>query len=135
MSKLIGILILILALLRFWKLWSYCEPGESGPRDWCKRIRLSNAVVPEQLAGMPPALESTYQAAQKAGPAVMKEWLRRYGPMIGDPRRAWIELEYMISISHDDPAEAKRIFAAVKSRTPETSPVYNRVKQLEKTYE
>jgi len=65
----------------------------------------ARTVVPEQLAGMPPELEPLYQAAQKAGPAVMKEWLKRYGPMIQDPRKAWIELEYMIAISHDDPAE------------------------------
>ena len=31
--------------------------------------------------------------------------------------------------------EAKKVFAEVKARTPENSPVYRRIKDLEKTYE
>jgi hypothetical protein len=134
MSKIIGVLILILLAAGVWELWSYYDKVNHD-RDLAQKEAAAKTVVPEQLEGMPAALEPSYQAAQKAGPAAMKEWLRRYGPMLQDPRRAWIELEYMISISHDDPAEAKKIFAAVKGRTPENSPVYSRIKQLEKTYE
>ena len=40
-----------------------------------------------------------------------------------------------ILFGKDNPAEAKRLFAAIKERTPASSPVYPRIKQLERTYE
>jgi hypothetical protein len=55
--------------------------------------------------------------------------------MVQDPRKAWIELDYCIAVAREDPAEAKRAFASVKNRTPQSSPVWPRIKQLEKTYE
>jgi len=44
-------------------------------------------------------------------------------------------LDYCTMIVRDDPTEARRIFKSVKERTPATSPVYDRVKKLEKSYE
>jgi len=38
-------------------------------------------------------------------------------------------------IAREDPAEARRVFAAVRERTGPTSPVWPRVKQLAPTYE
>ena len=93
------------------------------------------AVVPEQLAGMPAGLEPSLQAAQTAGAPGLKNWMKQYGRSVGDPRLAWIELDYVVLVARDDPAEARRLFAAVKKRTTPASPVYERVKQLEKTYE
>jgi hypothetical protein len=52
-----------------------------------------------------------------------------------NPSKAWIELDYCTLIAREDPAEARRLFAAVKERTPASSPVWDRVKKLEKTYE
>ena len=84
---------------------------------------------------MPSGLEPTLQAAQTAGAPGLKNWLKQYGRVVGDPRLAWIELDYVNMLRNDDPAEARRVFAAVKKRTTPASPVYERVKQLEKTYE
>jgi hypothetical protein len=41
----------------------------------------------------------------------------------------------VVLLAQSSPGEARREFAKVKSRVPPGSPVYNRVKQLEKTYE
>jgi len=61
--------------------------------------------------------------------------LKSVGARVDDPRKAWIELDYVVGIAKDDPQKRKRIFADVKGRTPTTSPVYARIKTLEKTYE
>ena len=55
--------------------------------------------------------------------------------MVQDPRKAWIELDYCVLVSREDLSEARRVFAEVKKRTPPSSPVWPRVKDLEKVYE
>ena len=77
------------------------------------------------------ALEATLENARKQGADGLKTFLTTYSHAIVDPRLAEIELDYVILISPTDPVEAKRIFAAIASRTPATSPVYERVKRLE----
>jgi len=44
-------------------------------------------------------------------------------------------LDYVLVAAPGDPAEARRVFAQVKARLTPRSPVYPRMKQLEKTYE
>ena len=62
-------------------------------------------------------------------------WLANHGRAVQDPRLAWIQLDYCLAISRENPAEAKKIFAAVKDRTPSSSPVYPRIQELAKSYE
>lgn len=92
-------------------------------------------VSPESLPGLPQGLETSLQAAQQQGAKGLQKWLRQYQTFVQDPRLAWIELDYVIMISQEDLSEARRVFQSVKSRTPPTSPVYARVKKLEKTYQ
>src|SRR5437867_3984551 len=94
-------------------------------------IPAASAVLP----GLPANLEASLQAAQKQGVAGLKNWLNFYRPYVSDPRLAAIELDYIVLISSTNPQEARRLFAVVKQRTPANSPVYPRVKQLEKTYQ
>jgi hypothetical protein len=54
---------------------------------------------------------------------------------VKDPRLAWIELDYVLMITKDDPVQAKRVFQDVKQRTPPESKIYPRIKSLEKNYE
>ena len=86
------------------------------------------------LDGMPSNFEPSLQAAQAQGAPALKAWLERYAPYIQDPKLAAIQLDYVVLVSRSDPAEAKRIFQAVKQRVPKNSPVYQRVKRLESTY-
>jgi len=86
------------------------------------------------LAGMPKSFEPSLLAAQAQGAPALKHWLERYAQQIEDPKLAAIQLDYVVLLSRSDPAEAKRIFLAVKQRVPKNSPVYERVKRLDATY-
>jgi hypothetical protein len=92
-------------------------------------------VAGDQLAGMPPNLQPVLEVARQRGAAGLHDFLNMYGNTIRDPRRAWIELDYVVLLAQSSPGEARREFAKVKSRVASNSPVYNRVKQLEKTYD
>jgi hypothetical protein len=133
--------IAIIALLAFggykaWQVWeSYAKDKDLAQQE----AEAVSKIVPEQLPGMPSAWEQGYQKAYAAAQAgdltMLRAWLKAYGQQVDDPRRAWIELDYMVMISKEDPQEAKAIFDTVRDRTPQESPVYPRVKQLAKTYE
>ncbi len=88
----------------------------------------------DSLAGMPGQLEGGYRTAKGNGPVALRTWFNANEKSIADPRKAWIELELCWALFRENPAEAKRIYAAVKGRVPPSSPVYGKVKELEKTF-
>ena len=65
----------------------------------------------------------------------MRAWLKANAQSVEDPRRAWLELDFCVAVAREDPAEARRVFAQVKERIGPASPVWPRMKELEKTYE
>ncbi|HWH70389.1 MAG TPA: hypothetical protein VNT26_13465 [Candidatus Sulfotelmatobacter sp.] len=134
MTKIITAIIIAAALYGGWELYFYWERVKN-EEETAQKQSIASAVVPEQLPGMAPQLDPSLQAAQRQGATALKNWLKAYGHSLQDPRKAWIELDYCTLISQKDPQEAKRIFADVKGRTPVSSPVYARIKQLERTYE
>lgn len=133
MTKLIAAVIIAAVLYGGWQLFFYWEKVKNEQEAAQKHENAS--LDPNALQGMPWQLQKSLDVAQKNGGAGMREWLKTYGPSIQDPRKAWIELDYCALIVRDDPAEARRIFKEVKDRTPATSPVYDRIKKLEKSYE
>jgi hypothetical protein len=132
MTKLIAVVIVVAVLFGGWEFFLYWERIKN-EENVVKKQETSSIVIPEQLPGMAQPLESKLQEAMKS-PLTFKAWLKTYGPILQDPRKAWIELDYCVLIAREDPSEARRVFAAVKGRTPPTSPVYPRVKKLENTY-
>ena len=95
----------------------------------------AEAGVPaDGLTGLPPQFEPSLQQAEAAGPAALKAWLTRYSSYVEDPKLAAIQLDYVGMIGRSDPAEAKRIFKAVKARTPKTSLIYPRIQKLDATF-
>jgi hypothetical protein len=134
MTKVIAAVIVVALLYGGWEFFLYWERVKS-EEEAARKQAAATVVVPEQLPGLPQKLETSLKTAQDHGAPALKKWLRAYGASVHDPRKAWIELDYCLLVSHDDPAEAKRVFAAVKERTLPSSPVYPRVKQLEKTYQ
>jgi hypothetical protein len=134
MTKLIAVVIIALVLYGGWELFFYWERVKNEEEDQ-KKQATATAVVGERLAGMPSEMESSLKAAQNLGAPGLKNWLKVYGPKLQDPRKAWIELDYCLLVSKSDPSEAKRVFAEVKNRTPQSSPVWPRIKELERTYE
>ena len=133
-TKLIAIVIIVLVLFGVFELYSYYKAVENESVVRQKEA-VAKAVRPEQLAGMPYELQTSLAAAQQAGPKFFGNWLATYGRSIQDPRLAWIQLDYVVAVSRDNPAEARKIFAAVKDRTPSSSPVYPRIQELAKSYE
>jgi hypothetical protein len=134
MKAVISIVVAILIVYLIFVGWSQYDKYRTD-QDLRAKQAAAEAIVPEQLPGMPDGWEQSYKTVQKGGAVAIRNWLRAYGGRVGDPRRAWIELDYMQMISREDPQEAKRIFADVKARTPEDSPIYPRIKLLEKTYQ
>ena len=64
------------------------------------------------------------QAAVGAGKGETEQGAHR------GPQQAGFE-----TIAGEDMAEARRVFAEVKARTPASSPIFPRIKKLEKAYE
>jgi len=92
-------------------------------------------VASETLPGMDGSLEGPYSEAKRRGATGLRDFLTRYGKTIKDPRLGAIELDYASLLVKDNPVEARKIFARVKQRTPESSPNYPRIKQLQNMYE
>jgi len=138
MTKVIAVVIVLLVLWGGWELFFYWERVKN-EQETQKKQEAATLVQGDTLSGMPyqstQALEKSLQKAQSEGAGAMREWLKTYGHLVQDPRKAWIELDYCLLLAREDPAEAKRVFAEVKARTPETSPVWPRIKQMEKTYQ
>lgn len=88
----------------------------------------------DSLAGMPHQLDAGYRAAKGNGPAAFRAWFTTNEKLLADPRKAWIELELCVAMTRENPAEAKKIYTTVKGRVPPSSPVYAKVKELEKTF-
>ena len=129
----IGILILALVGFGAFKLWEYWDATE---QNKTKPDPTAN-VQPQTLQGLPQPLEQPLQEAQAKGPEAFREFIDniKKSPLVKDPRLAWIELDYVVMVAGKDPAEARKVFRKVKERTPTDSPVYARVKSLEKTFE
>jgi hypothetical protein len=135
MTKLIAILIVVAALWGGWQLFLYWDKVKTEDEVAAKKKAQTEIVSGDQLQGLPSSLEPSYQAAKNQGPAAIKTWLKLNTRNVQDPRKAWIELDYCVAIAREDPAEAKRVYTSVRDRTPQSSPVWPRIKQLEKTYQ
>ena len=134
MTKLIAALIIIGVLYGGWELFLYWEKVKN-EEDTKQKQEAAAAVMGDSLPGMPYQLEASLQAARKQGAAGLKNWLKTHSQSVEDPRKAWIELDYCVAVAREDTTEAKRVFAEVKGRIGPASPVWPRMKQLEKTYE
>jgi hypothetical protein len=133
MSKLIGILILVAGFWGFFKLmglYNKTKIESEGP------AKVQQAAAPaDALPPLPPALEASLAQAKAGGADAMKDWLAANQPYLRDPRKAAIELDYARLLVRSDPAGAKRIYQAVKARTPADSPVAEQLKSLGRLFE
>src|SRR5262245_35403451 len=138
MKALIGILIAPIVFLGGMKIYQPWKQVEE--QNTLEQKAAAGADVdPRTLQGLPWQLDLKLQEAKQAGPDAFKRFVEqlRSGkfPDVKDPRLAWIELDYVVAISSEDPLKAKEVFREVKKRTPEDSPIYPRIKQLSRTYD
>jgi hypothetical protein len=134
MTKLIAALIIVAVLYGGWELFSYWEKVKN-EEETKQKQDAATAVMGDQLPGLPYQLEASLQTARKQGAAGLRNWLKTHSQSVEDPRKAWIELDFCVAVAREDPAEARRVFASVKERIGPSSPVWPRMKRLEKTYE
>jgi hypothetical protein len=135
MTKAIVILVVLLALAVGWKIFLYYD--ELSHDEYVAKKEAAAAVITsgEQLSGLPYQLEPSFKTAQNGGVNAMRAWLKANGPKVQEPRKTWIELDFCVALARESPGEARKLFAEIKQRTQPSSPVWPRIKSLEKTYE
>ena len=134
MTKLIAAVLIVLACYGVWELFLYWDKVKNEDETKQKQ-EAAEMVNGDTLPGLAYQLEGSLQAARKQGAAGLKSWLKTHSQSVEDPRKAWIELDYCVAVAREDTAEARRVFATVKERTSQSSPVWPRIKQLEKAFE
>lgn len=133
MKFLISLVVVVGLSLGAWQIYQYWQTVKN--KDAPPAVAAAPAPVSgDELAGMPPSLGPALSAAEQSGAAGLHDFLTTYGNTIADPRRAWIELDYVVLEAQIDPGQARHAFAKVEGRIRPGSPVYDRMKQLEKTY-
>jgi hypothetical protein len=133
MKYVIAAIIIIGLSLGAWQIYQYW--GNFKTPSPVVQTPAPPVITGDQLPGLPPALEQELQSAEQHGAPALRAFLAAHGRKIKDPRLAWIELDYVVLIGESNPAEARLVFSKVKGRLDSSSLVYNRVKQLEKTYD
>ncbi len=133
-KTLIIITIVVAVALGGWKMFEYWDKVQD-EKDTEAKTAAATVVNPDYLGGLPPTYIDSLHAAQQAGPDALGNWLKAYGNVVQDPRKAWIQLDYVLMITRSNPQEAKRIFNEVRDRTPPNSPVWPRIHDLEKTFQ
>lgn len=136
MTKTIIIIAIVIAVAAGgYQLFEYWERVDD-EKDTQQKNAASSVVNPDSLPGLPNGYDVSLRAVQQQGSAAaLGNWLKSYGPAVQDPRKAWIQLDYVLLITRENPQEAKRIFNEVKDRTPPSSPVWPRMHELEKSYQ
>ena len=134
MTKLIAAVLIVAALYGGWEFFLYWEKVKNDEETKQKQDAAAKTSG-DQLPGLAYQLEASLQNARKQGAAGLRSWLKTNSRSVEDPRKAWLELDFCVAVAREDPAEARRVFAVVKERIGPSSPVWQRMKQLEKTYE
>lgn len=134
MKFLITVVIALGLSLGAWQVYQLWEKSQPPPP-----VAAAPAPPPTpdgpQLPGLPPRLQPALDAAQQRGAAGLRDFLAANAKAVADPRLASIQLDYVLLVTQSDPAEARKVFAKVKDRLSPGSSVYNRMKQLEPTYQ
>jgi hypothetical protein len=131
---LISLVIIVAVGLGIWQVLEYWQKVQDD-KETTQKQATSGEVNPDSLAGLPQGWDVSLKAAEDHGSTTLGAWLKSYGAQVRDPRKAWIQLDYVLLITREDPKEAKRIFAEVRDRTPPNSPVWPRIQQLQKSYQ
>ena len=136
MKALIGIFIALVIGMGGYRIYEHWEKVKER-RVLDDRAARGADINPDELPGMPWQLVVKLHDAQRGDAATLKRFIDscKIFPDVKDPRLAWVEMDYVVKISATDPIEARKVFQAVKKRTPTDSPIYPRIKSLEKNYE
>ena len=136
MKIVIALIIFLMVAFLGYTLWDHWQEVNEQKRA-SQEAATGADIDPRKLPGLPQQLESKLDEAQRGGLVKFKVFIDGIKQLkdVKDPRLAWIELDYVVMLSHSNPVEAKKLFWEIKKRTPENSPIYPRIRTLEKTYE
>ncbi len=132
MKALISLVVLGLIALGFYKAWEAWELKQTSAE-----VEKNATINPARLQGMDFKIEPMYREAQSKGAYGLRDFIDRYKgtQFLEDPKLAWIELDYALLLSVSDPPEARKVFNRVRARINSGSPVYARMKSLEKSFQ
>jgi hypothetical protein len=133
-KALITIAIVIIVGLGAWQLFDYWQKVKE-ESEKKQTEAAATEVNPDTLPGLPSGWDGSLRSAEAGGATALGNWLKTFGPRVQDPRKAWIQLDYVLLITRENPQEAKRIYGEVHDRTLPTSPVWPRIQKMEKTYQ
>lgn len=126
-SRLILALIVVLVAALIYYQQTVEKPSGRGESPSAEGIR------PTDLSGLPQQLDASLHHAQEGGVEALGAWLATYGAQVQDPRKAWIQLDYCTLLARENPQKAREIYREVRQRVGKDSPVYARVKDLERS--
>lgn len=133
MRFVLGVVIVVGLSIGGWELYKYW--GKYAQKEPEVAAAAGADISGDELPGLPSNLESALVSARQQGTDGLHDFLAAHRDAIKDPRLAWIELDYVVLLAQNSPGQARREFAQIKARVAPDSPVYPRIKQLEKTYE
>jgi hypothetical protein len=135
MSKVIGIVIFLILGFGGMRFAAYYrevnDKVDAQNNRWNEPVNQAVIVDP----GMPATLEPLLEAAKAKGAGDLKKWLDQYRTYVKEPRLSEIELDYVKLVGRSDPPEARRVFAVIKARNADDSPLAEQIAKLAKTYQ
>lgn len=134
MTKLMSLLLVVLAIFLGYRLYVYWEKVDSDQDVREQQAAAGRIVRGDQLPGLPWQLEQSLQTAQQQGADALGRWLNANAGQVEDPRLAWIQLDYCEILARQRPNDARQLYATVRDRVATNSPVYPRVLRLERTF-
>ena len=163
MTKIIAAFIIIVVVWGGWELFLYWDKVKNEEETKQKQEE-REMVSGDQLPGLAYQLEGSLQTARKQGPAGLKSWLKTHSQSVEDPRKAWIgprarrapasrslravapraasvrradltRVSPRRAAPNTEAAKRRRAKIGPRARRAPASPVWPRIKKLEKTYE
>jgi hypothetical protein len=87
MTKIIAACIIIIALFGGWHLFLYWEKVRDD-KETKQKQQAATVIQGDQLPGLPDKLAPSLDAAKKKGAAGLRTWMKNYGRLVQDPRKA-----------------------------------------------
>src|SRR5687767_7988424 len=106
MSKVIGLLIIAAVGLLGYVLYNYYQTMEEDKKS---KKPVETEINVWELGQMPRGFEESLKQAESLGTKAFGDWVKTHGPHVPEPRRSWIELDYVVMIATEKPAEAKKL--------------------------
>jgi hypothetical protein len=135
MRQFLTIVLVVGAIWLGLKFYNYAKTSVREADQQSQEVDTFDQPAPGKLPGMPASMEASLEQAKRAGPEALAAWLMRNRMTVRDPRRAEIELDYVVLVGPTDRKEARRVLQNLESRIGPDSPLRKKYERLRKTYQ